>query len=88
MRITWRLGMEKAVTVGGASAPRKPVPWFGSVTVVTPGGSKVTRSWNTSKAQPLRMSDVLATMHAMVDDIVSELGHNQGVDAWWSVQSR
>lgn len=88
MRVFWKLGMEHARTEGARTAPRRPVPWFGSVTVMTPDKAAHTRSWRSTKGQPLMMRDVIAVMHAMLQDIIEEVGHNQGIDAWWSVQSR
>jgi hypothetical protein len=88
MKVFWKLGMEHARTEGAKTAPRRPVPWFGSVTVMTPDKTVHTRSWHSKKGQPLVMRDVMAVMHAMVQDIIDEVGHNQGIDAWWSVQSR
>jgi hypothetical protein len=55
---------------------------------MTPDKTVHTRSWHSKKGQPLVMRDVMAVMHAMVQDIIDEVGHNQGIDAWWSVQSR
>ena len=80
--------MENARTDGAKTAPRRPVPWFGSVTVITPDKTKHTRSWHSKKNQPLSIRDVIAVMGAMLDDIIADVGHNQGIDAHWQVQSR
>lgn len=88
MKVFWKLGMEHAKTEGAATAPRRPVPWHGSVTVMTPDQVAHTRAWRSKKNQPLTIREVMAVMHGMLQDIIDEVGHNQGIDAWWSVQSR
>ena len=88
MRVFWKLGMEHARIEGANSAPRRPVPWHGSVTVMTPDKVAHTRSWRSNKGQPLTVRDVMAVMHEMLNDIIQEAGTNQGIDAWWSVSSR
>lgn len=88
MRVHWRLG-DKAPTIEGLrQAPKKPVPWFGSVTVVTPGGTVQTREWRTPKGRGLLPSQVAAVMQALLDSILEDIGPNNGVNAYWSAQSR
>ncbi len=88
MRVIWKLGFEHAKITGLRTAPRRPVPWFGSVTVMTPDKVAHTRSWRSKKGQPLSVNDVLHVMHAMLQDLIDEIGHNQGIDAWWACESR
>lgn len=88
MKVFWKLGMEHARTEGAATAPRRPVPWVGSVTVMTPDKAVHTRAWKSKKGQPLTIREVMAVMHAMLQSIIDDIGHNQGLDAWWQVQSR
>lgn len=88
MRVFWKLGMEHAKTEGAATAPRRPVPWVGSVTVITPDKVVHTRSWRSNKGQPLTIREVMAVMHGMLQSIIDDIGHNQGIDAYWSVISR
>lgn len=88
MRVFWKLGMEHARIEGAKTRPRRPVPWFGSVTVMTRDKVIHTRSWRSNKNQPLTVMQVMAVMHEMLRDIVEENGKDNGLDAWWTVTSR
>lgn len=88
MRVFWKLGMEHARIEGAKTRPRRPVPWSGSVTLMTPDKVVHTRSWRSNKGQPLTVTQVVAIMYEMLKDIAEEAGYETGIDAWFSVISR
>lgn len=83
MRVTWRYGMKRAHTIG--TAPKKPVPWYGELWGVNTRGERVVQSWRSPK--PITLAETIDVMHALVDEMVAEIGR-EGADAGWWVACR
>jgi len=83
MRITWRHGFKRAQVQG--TAPKRAVLWHGEVWGINLEGEKVRLPWRAN--QPMTVTETIAVMHNMVDQMREEIG-SIGVDAGWTVACR
>lgn len=83
MRMVWTYPGNRLFRKG--TVPKKPVPWWGKLWIVTPAGERHEQSWKSQ--QPITIQDTIAIMHQMVDDAIIDTG-KQAIKAGWEVMSR
>lgn len=71
---------------GNRSVPKKPVIWVGSIWLKLPDGEKHERSWRSN--QPITRGQAQEVLHALLAEMVAEVGNNTAVDAGFWMKSR
>lgn len=85
--VKWRNG-EKHPTVitGMRNLPKRPVKWWGNAVVYLCDGSKAEASWNSRG--PITVEQAQLAMHEVVQQLVTDVGAEEGIDASYTMQCR
>lgn len=85
--VKWRNGEKHPTVVTGMrNLPKRPVPWWGTAVVYLNDGSKSEASWKSRG--PITVEQAKLAMHEVVQELVSEVGAEEGSDASYIMQCR
>jgi len=87
VRVTWQAGDADYTNHHQRNIPKKPVPWWGSVTVLSQEGETHRASWS-SKGKKMLFTQATATIMTLAGELCDEYPEDMPLNISFELNSR